>query len=699
MANDVQLLNNPGTITSVGPVGQQQPVIPQASSPKPSPTYAADPAQTGSLDPQIVNLVKAIRKTESNGNYQAKGKSGEYGAYQFTDGTWAAAAQKYLGKSVPLEESTPEEQNEVVYKRIADWKAKGFNVGQIASMWNAGEGEPDAYTGKFSNGAPSTGTNKYGANYSVPSYAQKVATAYQQFKANSPSYNPQPFSNPAGNPDGQEIIPPPAPEPTAPNGVNNGKGVGGLLTNLFKPELTGIASGIRAVQSAPSIVKEGIALAKGDKAGAAANDQAANATMNKPLLGVNTLGGNSIKQNLGLAVQTAGQAAGTGALAIGAQTAGNDISNNTNLKKTITDTVIAVVGAKALNMFAPYLGKFAGVAFDALPEAVQASISALGEGASALWDKAAQAVNPVLDKAGAAVPDFMSKSVGENAGGLLGKLSGGASDTYSSALRDVTPDYDSATPAQREKIAAQTAAGGKPRVSPGGILSGSTLNPTQEELDSAEVLSKVPGYDASKYADANANQQAVQKEVANEADTLYNKVKAKGILRSPNQIKSVITNALSDASDNSLLLQKSDPLIDNYMRVAKNAIDQNDGTLAGELKVRHALDNAFENAKGGSAWNSDKVSALKDLHFAVRNALNQDIASSMGEDTDVLASLKKQSALYDASESLGKKAARQPGSLVGRVAEHHPLITKAIQMGTKTALEGTVIGKAIEFLK
>ena len=136
---------------------------------------------TSSLDQNVVNLAKAIRQTESGGDFHVKGKSGEYGAYQFTDPTWNTTAKKY-GVNVQLEQATPEEQNQVAYSQLKEWKDKGYNVGQIASMWNAGQGEPDAYLGKFSDGTPSSGTNKYKAKYDVPAYAKSVATAYQTLK-------------------------------------------------------------------------------------------------------------------------------------------------------------------------------------------------------------------------------------------------------------------------------------------------------------------------------------------------------------------------------------------------------------------------------------------------------------------------------------------------------------------------------------
>lgn len=133
------------------------------------------------LDPTIVNLTKAIRQTETGGNFKASGKSGEYGAYQFTEPTWQKLSAKY-GINTSLKDATPDQQNEAAYKQIAEWKAQGKNVGQIASMWNAGEGEPDAYTGKFSSGKDASGVNNFGVHYDVPTYAKSVAEAYQKLK-------------------------------------------------------------------------------------------------------------------------------------------------------------------------------------------------------------------------------------------------------------------------------------------------------------------------------------------------------------------------------------------------------------------------------------------------------------------------------------------------------------------------------------
>lgn len=132
------------------------------------------------LDPQALALTKAIRQNESGGDFTLKGQSGEYGAYQYTKPTWEKDAAEFLGDP-NADITNPQNQNKVAYSRIKKLKDEGYNVGQIASIWNSGN--PDA----FQQGH--RGVNKYGVQYDVPAYAQKVAQTYQELKGQS---QPQP---------------------------------------------------------------------------------------------------------------------------------------------------------------------------------------------------------------------------------------------------------------------------------------------------------------------------------------------------------------------------------------------------------------------------------------------------------------------------------------------------------------------------
>lgn len=138
------------------------------------------------LDQQAVSMAKAIRQTESGGDWNAKGKSGEYGAYQFTPATWDAYSRE-AGVNAAFGAATPDQQNEVAYKKIKQWKDQGYNVGQVASMWNAGVGKPNAYIEGHK------GKNSLGVEYDTPAYAKKVAEAYQRLKGTEA---PQPQVSP-----------------------------------------------------------------------------------------------------------------------------------------------------------------------------------------------------------------------------------------------------------------------------------------------------------------------------------------------------------------------------------------------------------------------------------------------------------------------------------------------------------------------
>lgn len=114
------------------------------------------------------SIVDAIKKTESSGNYGATGLSGETGAYQFMPSTWSAYSKEYSkATGEPISAQTPENQDKVAQWKVQQWLDKGYDAKQIASMWNAGEGRPDAWKNW-------KGVNSQGVAYDTPAYVKKV---------------------------------------------------------------------------------------------------------------------------------------------------------------------------------------------------------------------------------------------------------------------------------------------------------------------------------------------------------------------------------------------------------------------------------------------------------------------------------------------------------------------------------------------
>jgi len=150
------------------------------------------------LDQQVLNLAKAIRRTETGGSkdpYNAKGASGEFGGYQFMPATYKTLAKQYLGNENA--EPSIENQNKIAYSEIKRLKDAGHNPAEIASIWNSGKADRYKTGGK--------GINSKGVEYDVPTYVAKVSNHYRELSGgqNTPVYNPKPFSQPTE----QSIVP------------------------------------------------------------------------------------------------------------------------------------------------------------------------------------------------------------------------------------------------------------------------------------------------------------------------------------------------------------------------------------------------------------------------------------------------------------------------------------------------------------
>lgn len=170
----MQVFKNMATIT---PIGQGIPINSQNNTPvQPPVAPSIQPAvnsipQQPQMDMDVVNLAKSIRKVESGGNFNAKGASGESGAYQWMPDTWKDHAGKILGDSSAL--MTPENQNAVAYGVIKGWKDMGLNPAQIAAKWNSGS--EIGWETKI-------GVNSKGVRYNVPQYVKSVTDTYQNIK-------------------------------------------------------------------------------------------------------------------------------------------------------------------------------------------------------------------------------------------------------------------------------------------------------------------------------------------------------------------------------------------------------------------------------------------------------------------------------------------------------------------------------------
>lgn len=256
-------------------------------------------------------------------------------------------------------------------------------------------------------------------------------------------------------------------------------------------------------------------------------------------------------------------------------------------------------------------------------------------------------------------------------------------ESKQSAIADATPAYNKTMIGKGSSSVQVTAPDGTittvPRVQEGGgVLKMRTVTPTASEIAAGHELTTIPNYPVKGTALEKFN--AIEPEIASRAKAMETSLKNEGVLRPPKEIAKIVRDAVNTASQDSLLLQKSDPIVANYMRVTKRAIAQSDGTLSGELKVRQALDNAYDDA--GGKYNDNK--GLDQIHRAARNALNDDIEAK-ATNTEVKAALKSQSNLYKAADVLQDKARAEGGSALEQAMKAHPITSKVIKAGVRTA--------------
>lgn len=256
-------------------------------------------------------------------------------------------------------------------------------------------------------------------------------------------------------------------------------------------------------------------------------------------------------------------------------------------------------------------------------------------------------------------------------------------DLQQKAIQDATPAYNKSMIGEP---AVKNADGTTiPRIVPGKGLTGQpTITSTPSEIESGIELSKVPGYNPNASSLEKFN--TVQSDIATKGQALDTSLQNETVVRPPDQVMGVIKNAVTKAADESLLLQKTDPIVKNYLRVAQNAILQAPDTLAGERSVEKTLDNAYESA--GGKYGNNK--ALDQIHRASRTALIDDMEAN-AQNTQVKGSLKQMSNLYNVSDVLQDKAKSEGGSTLEQLIKAHPLTAKVVQKGASMAGLGGVL--------
>jgi hypothetical protein len=120
---------------------------------------------------RIDNILHALRTIESGGDYTAKGRSGEYGAYQWMPESFAQFSYRYFGELLDI--TLPENQDKVARMKVEELIDAGLSEKDIAATWNSG-----SHLGWENK----RGRNRFGVRYDVPKYVNKFIEVLNQIE-------------------------------------------------------------------------------------------------------------------------------------------------------------------------------------------------------------------------------------------------------------------------------------------------------------------------------------------------------------------------------------------------------------------------------------------------------------------------------------------------------------------------------------
>lgn len=144
-------------------------------------------------DQDALTLTHAIALAESGKggvpNYNAVGDNGtSHGAYQWQPGNFESAAKQY---GLDPNDRSPTNQDKVAYAEVKAYKDKGYDPGQIASLWNSGS------PNNWQNHSGTTTVNGKPLAYDTPAYVNKVKSHYLELKGGPSNQSTLPQGTPA----------------------------------------------------------------------------------------------------------------------------------------------------------------------------------------------------------------------------------------------------------------------------------------------------------------------------------------------------------------------------------------------------------------------------------------------------------------------------------------------------------------------
>ena len=216
-----------------------------------------------------------------------------------------------------------------------------------------------------------------------------------------------------------------------------------------------------------------------------------------------------------------------------------------------------------------------------------------------------------------------------------------------------------------------------PRMSEPGVLSGKNVDPNTYQQKVIDVIKNIPEVKPGSYV---GNWKAVNNALSEEADNLVKELKKNPTHIPKDEIDAALESARKRALDTPLLA--SDTTIanttDNMIKNAQRIISDNPLTSEGLLQSRKQFDRYIESVRP-KIFSQNFENAASTAQREVRQTLNNLVAEK-NPNAMVKESLAKQTAMYNALDTIAPKALNEPASLA---ADLFQSVNKLLPEGRK----------------
>jgi len=217
------------------------------------------------------------------------------------------------------------------------------------------------------------------------------------------------------------------------------------------------------------------------------------------------------------------------------------------------------------------------------------------------------------------------------------------------------------------------------------------------------IQEAVPGFDRIKEAVSSVkglskkntllqNSNLIHDEISNTAEVLKSQLKDKGFF-SPSEFNGYMKTIKSELKDNPLIVGDAEKVAEKISNKFSALVKENGYTPEGLLNARKQLDSWMASQKGSAIFDPSKEGAVSVALRAIRQGGNDFLAQRV-PDVAVKDLLAKQSNLYQAVDTIAKKAASEGGSKLQRFIKSNPGKVKALKTGA-TLVGGGLIAEQV----